>query len=161
TFSVGDDFAFSPDGSHILFTAPPERDEAWTTNYDICRVPVAGGKVETLTADNKAADGGPRFAPDGKKLAYRAPKQPRFEADKWELMVVDTDPTGAFKGKPRSVIEKVDKSANDFLWATDDALLFTADDGGSTAIFQAELNPRRPTPLTRMLPFGGQCSSLS
>src|SRR5579883_1401831 len=45
TFSVGDDFTFSPDSSHLLFTAPPERDEAWSTDYDICRVPVAGGKV--------------------------------------------------------------------------------------------------------------------
>src|SRR5262249_48938994 len=155
TFSIDDDFSFSPDGTHILYTAPPDKDEeAWSTNYDIWRVPVAGGKSENLTKDNKAADSAPKVSPDGKRLAYRAQKRAGFEADKWELMVVDTDPTGAFKGKPRSVIEKVDRSANDFLWATDDSILFTADDGGSTAIFQTELNPLRPTPLTRMLPFG-------
>jgi dipeptidyl aminopeptidase/acylaminoacyl peptidase len=161
TFSSGEDFTFSPDGKYLVYTAPPERDEAWSTNYDIWRVPVEGGKAENLTKDNKAADSGPRFSPDGKRLAYRAQKRAGFEADKWELMVVDVNPDGSFKGKPRSVIEKVDHSANDFLWATDDSILFTADDGGSTAIFQTELNPLRPTPLTRMLPFGGQCSSLS
>ena len=49
TFSSGDDFTFSPDGKHLLFTAVPEKNEAWTTNYDIGRVPVEGGKVECLT----------------------------------------------------------------------------------------------------------------
>src|SRR5216684_3946310 len=57
TFSTGDNFTFSPDGKYLVFTAVPEKDEAWSTNYDICRVPVTGGKIETLTADNKAADG--------------------------------------------------------------------------------------------------------
>ena len=42
TFSVGDDFTFSPDGKYLVFTAVPEKDEAWSTNYDICRVPVDG-----------------------------------------------------------------------------------------------------------------------
>ena len=39
TFSIGDDFTFSPDGKYLFFTAVPEKDEAWSTNYDICRVP--------------------------------------------------------------------------------------------------------------------------
>src|SRR5262249_32591014 len=40
TFSSGDDFTFSPDGTHLVFTAVPEKGEAWSTNYDICRVSV-------------------------------------------------------------------------------------------------------------------------
>src|SRR5262249_44462282 len=114
TFSGGEDFTFSPDGKYILFTAPPERDEAWSTNYDICRVPVGGGKIESLTTDNKAADGAPRFSPDGKTLAYRAQKRPGFEADRWEIMIVEADPSGGFKGKPKSAAnidsEKFDRS---------------------------------------------------
>ena len=38
TFSSGDDFTFTPDSKHLVFTAVPEKDEAWSTNYDICRV---------------------------------------------------------------------------------------------------------------------------
>ena len=66
-------------------------------------MPVTGGKTqwECLTKDNPAADSGPAFSPDGKKLAYRAQKRPGFEADRWELMVVECDAGGAFKGKPR------------------------------------------------------------
>ncbi len=63
TFSSSVDFVFSPDSKFLLFTAPPERDEAWSTNYEILRVPVAGGKVETLSRENKAADGGPAVRP--------------------------------------------------------------------------------------------------
>ncbi|HMC64554.1 MAG TPA: S9 family peptidase, partial [Gemmataceae bacterium] len=95
TFSVGDDFTFSPDSKYLVYTAPPERNEAWSTNYDIWRVPITGGKAENLTKDNAAADGAPRFSPDGKLLAYRAQRRPGFEADRWELLVVDTDGRGA------------------------------------------------------------------
>ena len=45
TFSVGDDFAFSPDGTFLLYTAVPAKNEAWSTNYEICRVSVNGGEV--------------------------------------------------------------------------------------------------------------------
>jgi dipeptidyl aminopeptidase/acylaminoacyl peptidase len=161
TFETGDNYTFSPDGKYLLYTAPPERDEAFSTNYSIWRVPVEGGKAENLTSENKAASSGPQFSPDGKKLLYRAQKRAGFEADRWQLMVVEVDEGGAFKGKPHSVTEKVDRSANDFVWATDDTIVFTADAGGSTAIFLTELDARRPSPLTRTLISDGQCSSLS
>ena len=76
TFSTGDNFTFSPDGKYLVFTAVPEKDEAWNTNYSLCRVPVAGGtrQWECLTKDNPAASSGPVFSPDGKMLAYRAQK---------------------------------------------------------------------------------------
>jgi len=65
TFSVGDDFTFSPDSRALVYAAPPAQDEAWSTNYDLWRVPITGGKPKNLTADNAAADSGPRFSPDG------------------------------------------------------------------------------------------------
>ena len=39
----------APTASTSSSPPSPEQDEAWSTNYDICRVPVAGGKVENLT----------------------------------------------------------------------------------------------------------------
>src|SRR5262245_27039461 len=77
TFSVGEDFVFSPDGTHLLFTAMPAKGEAWSTNYDICRVSIHNTSKdwETMTK-NPAADGSPRFNKYGTKLAYRAQKRP-------------------------------------------------------------------------------------
>jgi dipeptidyl aminopeptidase/acylaminoacyl peptidase len=136
TFSVGDDFTFSPDGTYLVYTAPPQRDEAWSTNYDLCRVPVAGGKPECLTRDNKAADGAPRFSPDGKRLAYRAQKRAGFEADKWDLLLVEVDPGGAFTGKPRCLTAKFDGSPGSFVWSADGKeIYFTAADRATEPIF--------------------------
>jgi dipeptidyl aminopeptidase/acylaminoacyl peptidase len=135
TFSSGDDFTFSPDGKYLLYTAPPERDEAWSTNYGIWRVSVEGGTPEHLTKENKAGNSGPKVSPDGKKLAYRAQKRAGFEADKWDVLVVDIDASGTFKSKPKSATSGIDRSAESFVWLGNSSLVFSADDDGSTALF--------------------------
>jgi dipeptidyl aminopeptidase/acylaminoacyl peptidase len=140
TFSTGDNFTFSPDGQYLVFTAVPEKDEAWSTNYDICRVPVTGGttKWECLTKDNPAADSGPLFSPDGKRLAFRAQKKPGYEADKWNIMLVATDPSGTWQGKPSSFTDTLDRTVDSFAWGRDSVLYFNADDDGSTPVFMVE-----------------------
>ena len=140
TFSSGDDFTFSPDGKYLVFSAVPEKDEAWSTNMDLCRVSTnnTSDKWENLTKENLAADSAPMFSPDGNYLAYRAQKRPGFEADKWEIMIVETNQEGTFKGKPVSFTGalKTDVSVNEFTWAGKDKILFTADHLGKVALFQ-------------------------
>jgi dipeptidyl aminopeptidase/acylaminoacyl peptidase len=159
TFSAGDDFTFSPDGRYLVYTAPPIRHEAWSTNYDLWRVPVAGGQPECLTAANKAADGAPRFSPDGKYLAYRAQKRPGFEADKWDLMIVDCQPDGAFRGTPTAATADLDRSVSEFVWLKELRLFFTADAYGMVPLYTLKLGGRPD----RMLPFAveGVITSLS
>lgn len=141
TFSVGDDFTFSPDGQFIVFTAVPPKDEAWSTNYDICRVGInnASTEWETLTKDNAAADGSPKFSPDGKQLAFRRQKKAGYEADKWELMFVSCQPDGGMSGSPKSATGKLannkDVSVDEFTWVGDNMLTFVADDGGYKRLF--------------------------
>ncbi|HEV2946483.1 MAG TPA: S9 family peptidase [Gemmataceae bacterium] len=141
TFATSDDFTFSPDSKYLLYTAPPEKNEAWNTNYDICRVPVAGGAIECLTKDNPAADGAPAFSPDGKKLAYRAQKRPGFESDKWDLLVVDSDSGGAFQSSPRNVTAALDQSVSAFVWGPNDVLEYIADNGGASGVFHLAAGP--------------------
>ena len=116
TFSVGDDFTFTPDSKYLVFAAAPAEHEAWSTNYDLCRVAIdnTSDKWETLTDDNKAADNGPAFSPDGKKLAYRAQKKPGYEADKWDILVVPVKPDGSFSYDAKNVTATKDVSANGF-----------------------------------------------
>ncbi|HKA08426.1 MAG TPA: S9 family peptidase [Gemmataceae bacterium] len=137
TFSVGDDFTFSPDSSHLVFTAVPDRNEAWSTNYDICRVPVVGDKIENVTKDNLAADGSPRFSPDGKKLAWRAQKTAGYEADKWDILVADCMGDGSLTSDPRNVTKTKDVSVNEFVWLKDSkTILFATDDAAGTTIWE-------------------------
>jgi tricorn protease len=52
-------FSLSPDGRTLLF--------AW--RGDVWRAPTAGGEVSRLTV-HPAADGSPRFSPDGRRIAF-------------------------------------------------------------------------------------------
>jgi dipeptidyl aminopeptidase/acylaminoacyl peptidase len=130
TFSEGDEFAFSPDGRSLVFTAPPVplREQAWSTNHDLFSVDLATGEKRQLTV-NPAADGAPRFSPDGKLLAYRAQSRPGSEADRWQLMLLDLATGGR-----RSLTETLDRSVDGFRWSPDGTKLYfhTADQGGTT-----------------------------
>lgn len=138
TFSIGDDFTFSPDGKHLYFTAVPAKDEAWSTNYDICKVPVSGSKEwETVTKDNPAADSFPQFSPDGKWLAYRAQKRPGYEADRWQLMIAPTDG----KGFAKSWTPEFTGSVENFIWLEDsETIYFAAEERAKTYYFSTSLS---------------------
>jgi dipeptidyl aminopeptidase/acylaminoacyl peptidase len=140
TFSSSVDFVFSPDSQYLVYTAPPERDEAWSTNYELLRVPVAGGKPETLSTGNKAADGGPVFSPDGKHLAFRAQRKAGYEADKWELMVVAVELDGTWQGKPHSLTHSLDRSVDDYVWTSPTTLLFTVEDNARSKLMTVTLH---------------------
>jgi dipeptidyl aminopeptidase/acylaminoacyl peptidase len=143
TFSVGDDFTFSPDGKQLYFTAVPEKHEAWSTDHDICRVPVTGGttKWDSLTAKNPAADVAPQFSPDGKWLAYRAQKRPGFEADRWDLYLLPADG----KGPPRILTEEFDGSVDQFVWLPDsETIYFATEDRAKTWYYSASRKGTKP-----------------
>ena len=138
TFSAGDDFAFSPDGRELAFTAPPAvlREQAWSTNHDIWTVNLATGERRNLTAENPAADGYPRYSPDGKYLAYRAQRKAGFEADKWELWLLDRT-----SGQRRSLTADWDQSVNAFTWAPDGKTVFLeAQEKGTEPIWSVALS---------------------
>jgi dipeptidyl aminopeptidase/acylaminoacyl peptidase len=139
TFSVGDDHCFSPDSSHLIFTAVPVENEAWNTNHDLCRVPVTGGTPtwDTLTK-NPAADGAPSFSPDGKWLAWRAQAVPGSEADRWVAYIAPCEANGKLTGEPRSLSGSLDRSAEGIQWTqSGNSLLvvFTAEEGGVSKLF--------------------------
>jgi dipeptidyl aminopeptidase/acylaminoacyl peptidase len=138
TFAEGDEFTFSPDGREIVFTAPPlpTREQAWSTNHDIWSVDLATGARQNLTADNKAADGLPRFSPDGKLLAYRAQATAGFEADRWQLFVLNRA-----TGERRSLTVNWDTSVNNFTWTPDgQSLIVEAQEQGREPLFRVALS---------------------
>lgn len=146
TFAAGDEFAFSPDGRELAYTATPTpaREEAWSTNHDLWAVDLASGKRRPLTT-NPAADGCPRFSPDGRWLAYRAQRRAGFEADRWELWVMDRT-----SGEARSLTAGFDRSVGNLAWSADGkGLWFEAEHLGASPLWAVALAGGDPTPAAR------------
>jgi dipeptidyl aminopeptidase/acylaminoacyl peptidase len=153
TFSANEDFCFTPDGKALIVTAVPEKGEAWTTNYDLCRIEIDKPSTQwkSLTAGNPAADGSPKFSPSGKRFAYRAQAKPGYEADKWNLLVVDCDADGSWSGKPATLTEGLDRSLGDFVWIDDNNLAFTTEEQGASAVYKVAIGGK---PTKAPIDFG-------
>ncbi|MBI4811085.1 MAG: S9 family peptidase [Ignavibacteriales bacterium] len=137
TFSAGDDFAFSPDGKEIAYTATPTENEAWNTNHDIYTVSIDGSARKQVTS-NPAADGFPKYSKDGKYIAYRAQRTPGFEADKFELMLYNR-----ITGSIERLSEKFDVSVGAFQWTTDgNRIYFTSEEKANQQIYYLSLKDR-------------------
>jgi dipeptidyl aminopeptidase/acylaminoacyl peptidase len=110
-FGGSADYAFSPDGQELAFTAKLGNDQAWTTNNDIFTVPAAGGAPVNVTASMKGADQTPAYSPDGRYLAFLSQERPGFESDRVRLMLRDRR-TGAVHELPKGY----DRSIGEYLW---------------------------------------------
>jgi dipeptidyl aminopeptidase/acylaminoacyl peptidase len=154
TFDGGDEFAFTPDGRALVHTAEPvpARIDAWSTNLDILSEDLASGKTTPLTS-NPAADGLPRFSPDGRMLAYRAQTRPGFEADRWQLWVLDLA-----GGTRRSLTRNLDASVASIAWAPDGKTIYTVvAERAASAVYAVPLDGGAPARVW----WGGSVDELS
>jgi acylaminoacyl-peptidase len=151
-FGGDEDFAISPDGKSVLFSAKPaDREEAWSTNYDIWRVPIDGSaKPTNWTPRNKAMDSQPSISPDGKTGAYLAMKRPGFEADRMAIMRSqgnEADPKA--DGVDSELAPSWDRSAQSIVWSADGKTIYTtAEDVGQTKLFAIDVKSGKVTALT-------------
>jgi dipeptidyl aminopeptidase/acylaminoacyl peptidase len=160
TFSSRRDFVFTPDSRHLIFTAVPVRNEAWSTNYDLCRVRIDNTSTdwETLTKDNAAADSGPLVSPDGKYLAWRAQKRPGYEADQWHIYVAAMEADGRLAAPPRCASHQIPHSVDEFLFAPEGGFFYVAEDYAESAYFHLSAQGQ----WRRLVPRGiGKVSGLS
>jgi dipeptidyl aminopeptidase/acylaminoacyl peptidase len=137
TFSAGDDFTFTPDSKYLVFTAVPKQGESWSTNHDLCRVPIDNKSTEwpAFTETNLAADGYPKFSPDGKWLAYRKQAKPGYEADKWNLVVQACKPDGTLTGESQVWTKDWDRTVNDFAWIGSQEIYVMTENEASSGVF--------------------------
>ena len=140
------DYAFSPDGTQIVFAARLRgREEPWSTNFDVWRVPADGSAAPAnLTADNPAWDAQPAFSPDGRLLAHLAMDRPGFEADRFRLVVRD-----AADGTIRFTSSGWDRSIGGFRFSADGREVYAvADDLGQHPLFAVNLGSGERRRLT-------------
>jgi dipeptidyl aminopeptidase/acylaminoacyl peptidase len=146
-FGGAEEYAFTPDGRSIVFTAKNAgREEAWSTNTDLFVAPIDGSaKPRCLTEKNEATDTGPVFSPDGKTLAYRAMSRPGFEADRYRIVLRSWP-----DGKERTLAGEWDRSPDSIFFSPNgDTLYAIADNLGNHCLFAIPLASGKPRAIVR------------
>ncbi len=123
---------WSPDGRQLAYVAGKQgaqessfTDIAEDRNTDIFVVPVTGGAARQLT-NNPGPDESPRWARDGRQIAYLASPDPLSWAEQTGLMLIDA--TG---GPARNLTGAYEDSINGApKWSADGSMLYAAGASG-------------------------------
>ena len=139
-FSLGGGgLAVSPDGKEVCFASNHDPNEAETTNSDLYVAPTSGGEPKNITPANKAYDGEPCYAPDGKYVAYKTQNTPGYEADRFRLALYERK-----TGEKTVLTEDFDNWVDDFIWAPDSkSIYFTAEVQGHTPLYNVEIKSKK------------------
>ncbi len=145
-FGGTEDYTFSPQGRSIIFAARDVgREEAWSTDFDLYAVPIDGSETpRCLTEDNQAWDASPVFSPDGRWLAYLAMERPRYESDRFRIILRPWEEFPAAQQRPqrktRILTRDWDRSVRSFAWAGDGRTIVTnAANLGNTSLFAIDV----------------------
>jgi dipeptidyl aminopeptidase/acylaminoacyl peptidase len=156
-FGGSNEYAFSPDGKELAFTAEPLKDLAWSTNTDIWTVSADGGEPKNLTEANPGADAQPAYSPDGRWISFVSQARPGFEADCWVLKVLARDHRDDPAGQ--AISDHLDRPVLAYAWSPartkDDlsaALLASVDDAGGISLVGLLLRGVFPQPLAMIAP---------
>ena len=138
------DFAWSPDGKQVAMSVrQANREEPWSTNFDLWLVNADGSGARNLTAKNPAWDAGPVFSADGRTLYYRAMARPGFEADRFALMAMDLA-----TGTTKEIASKWDASADGITLSADGKWIYTtAQHMGRHPLFSVNIASGKVTEL--------------
>jgi dipeptidyl aminopeptidase/acylaminoacyl peptidase len=133
-------YDFSPDSKELVFVSKRVKDPASTTNNDLWLISLADGRAEprNITAANPAYDGGPKYSPDGRYLAYRMQRRPGYESDLFRLALYDRA-----TGKSEVLTEAFRDWVEDYEWSSDSkTIYFSAPVQGQTPIYRLDVQSK-------------------
>jgi len=130
-FSVGS-FAWSPDGSTIVFSATINPDLVQGTTGDIYLLRLSDDSVRKIV-DQPGPDTNPRFSPDGKQIVFNSVMGEKlYFASNSRLAIVGID-----GGKPRSITDSFDENPGLLEW-NGKGIYFTGLQKTASHLFQVD-----------------------
>lgn len=152
-------YVFSADGRTIYFSTKLQgRDESWSVNYDIYKVPIGGRRApENLTSDNLAVDEDPVISPNGKWLAWRATEGPERWAAQYKIKLMNLK-----SGEVVTLGGDWDRSPVSLTFTRDsNFILALSDHLGERVAWRVPLNSKVDGGVPELLAGGGQLLTIA
>jgi dipeptidyl aminopeptidase/acylaminoacyl peptidase len=117
---------------------------AVSTNSDIYVYDLKTKETVNITEGNAGYDTNPKYAPDGRSIAWLSMERDGYEADRNRLFVMDTE-----TGGKRFVSKAFDSNVDDFCWSRDgQTIYFTGVWHGQTQIYALSVSDSSIRPVT-------------
>jgi dipeptidyl aminopeptidase/acylaminoacyl peptidase len=133
--------AVSPDGKWLAYSVTTVDLDQNTKTPELFIQPIAGGDPQPLTV-SQPGDGGPQFAPDGKRILFLSSRD-----GGQEVWLADFDPATGVTANPQKLTSISTEAAN-ALWSPD----------GNSIVFTSAVYPDCPA-IAPTNPSGNQCNT--
>jgi len=129
-------YDIAPDGHEIALTVDRASEPGMMNRSDIVTLQLASRRVRNLTGESGLSDAYPRYAPDGRLLAYLSFDIERAFNDQGHIRVHERK-----SGKSLRIAPRFDRAPLSLNWTADSqALLFLAEDRGRVGLYRMPLN---------------------
>ena len=122
-FGGMEQLAWNPNNEEIAYTCRKKTglEYAISTNSDIYLYDLNTGQHKNITADNKGYDTNPSYSPDGQWIAWQSMERDGYESDENRLFVMNLE-----TGEKRWLSETLDSNVDEYLWESNESIVFTA-----------------------------------
>ncbi len=136
--------AWSSDNQTLAYTCRKKvgKEYALSTNSDIYTYNTNTHAHTNLTEGMTGYDTNPAYSPDGSRIAWLSMERDGYESDQNRLFIIDLK-----SGEKRFVSEELDTDINEYFWADDSTIIFSACWHGEIGIYRLTVDNAQCTQI--------------